>query len=136
MLHVTILSKVHEDFVSSYLDDSSDVHLGDHLSGVEKHKQRVQRERDILQRRIMLKCLGGVHTHGDDTDDGTGSQKGVHPLQKEDPRCMEKNEKGCHDILLYYSLPSYLDVLPIFSNTNLQEKYRNTNDRAGYLLVC
>lgn len=31
----------------------------------------------------MLKCLGGVHTHRNDTDDGTGSQQRVHPLQKE-----------------------------------------------------
>lgn len=29
----------------------------------------------------MLKCLRGVHTHRDDTDDGTGPQQGVHPLQ-------------------------------------------------------
>lgn len=65
---------------SSYLNDSSDVHLGDHLSSVEEHEQRVQRECHILQRRVMLKRLWGVHTHGDDTDDGAGSQQRVHPL--------------------------------------------------------
>lgn len=48
---------------SNYLDDSSDVHLGNHLSGVQEHEQCVQCKGDILQRRVMLKCLGGVHTH-------------------------------------------------------------------------
>lgn len=62
------------------------MHLGDHLGGVEEHEQCVQRERHILQWRVMLECLGGVHTHRDDTDDGTGPQQGVHPLQEEDKR--------------------------------------------------
>lgn len=78
MIHVTIRLNKSAD----YLDDSSDVHLGDHLSGVEEHEQRVQRERHILQRRVMLKCFGGVHAHRDDADDGTGPQQGVHPLQR------------------------------------------------------
>lgn len=65
-----------------YLDDASDVHLGDHLGGVEEHEQRVQREGHVLQRRVMLERLGGVHTHGDDADDGAGPQQSVHPLQE------------------------------------------------------
>lgn len=62
------------------------MHLGNHLSGIEEHEQCVQSECHILQRRVMLKCLGGVHTHRDDTDDGTGPQKRVHPLEEEDKR--------------------------------------------------
>lgn len=58
----------------SYLHYSSDVHLCDHLGRVQEHQQRVQCERDVLQRRVMLECLGGVHTHGDDADDRTGAE--------------------------------------------------------------
>lgn len=42
----------------------------------------------------MLERLRGVHAHGDDADDGAGSEQGVHPLQTE-----ERNEAGCHNIL-------------------------------------
>lgn len=70
----------HMTAARNYLDDSSDVHLGDHLGGVEEHEQRVQRERHILQRRVMLECFGRVHANGDDADDGTGPQQSVHPL--------------------------------------------------------
>lgn len=69
---------------SQYLDDSSDVHLGDHLSGVEEHEQSVQCKRHILQRRVVLKGLWGVHTHRYDTDDSTGPQQRMNPLQQED----------------------------------------------------
>lgn len=58
------------------------MHLGDHLSRVEEHEQRVERECHILQGRVVLKCLGCVHAHRDDADDGAGSQQGVHPLQE------------------------------------------------------
>lgn len=57
-----------------YLDDAPDVHLGDHLGSVEEHEQRVQGEGDVLQRGIVLECLGCVHAHRDDTDYGAGSQ--------------------------------------------------------------
>ena len=60
------------------------MHLGDHLGGVQEHEQRVQRKCHILQWRVMLKGLWGVHTHRDDTDDGTGSKQGMDPLQEED----------------------------------------------------
>lgn len=72
------------------------MHLGDHLCSVEKHEQRVQCEGHILQRRVVLEGLGGVHTNRDDTDDGTGPQQGVHPLQGEDKR--RNNEKQCYNI--------------------------------------
>ena len=68
------------DCLYYYLDDSSDVHLGDHLSGVEEHEQRVQGKGHVLQRGVVLERLGCVHTHADDADDGTGSQQRVHPL--------------------------------------------------------
>lgn len=60
----------------------------------------------------MLKCLGGVHTHRDDTDDGTGPQQGMHPLQKEDKR--RNNDKRFYNILLYSLLSRYLNNLAIF----------------------
>lgn len=55
-----------------YLDDSSNVHFGNHLSGVKEHQQCIKSERHILQWRVMLKSLGSVHTHRNDTDDGAG----------------------------------------------------------------
>lgn len=60
------------------------MHLGDHLCSVEEHKQSVQREGDILEWGVVLEGLGCVHANRDDTDDGTGSQKRVHPLQREE----------------------------------------------------
>lgn len=59
------------------------MHLGNHLGSVEEHEQRVQHERYVLQWRVMLKGLWGVHTDRDDTDDGTGSKQRMNPLQKE-----------------------------------------------------
>lgn len=67
----------------AHLDDSSYVHLGNHLGGIEEHEQRVQHECYILQWRVMLKGLWGVHTDRDDTDDGAGSKQRMNPLQKE-----------------------------------------------------
>lgn len=61
------------NMVVIYLDDSSNVHLGDHLSSVKEHQHCVQSERHILQWRVMFKGLGSVHTHRNDTDDGTSS---------------------------------------------------------------
>lgn len=62
-----------ENMLVKYLNDSSNVHLGDHLSSVKEHQQCIQSERHILQWRVMLKSLGSVHTHRNDTDDGAGS---------------------------------------------------------------
>ena len=49
--------------MSSYLDNSSNVHLGDHLCGVEEHEEGVQGEGDVLQGGVVLERLGSVHAH-------------------------------------------------------------------------
>lgn len=55
----------------SYLNDSTYVHLGDHLGSKQEGDDKVNAEGHIHQGRLKVKGLGSVHTDRDDTGQGT-----------------------------------------------------------------
>lgn len=59
--------------LNAYLNYPTDMHFCYHLCSVKKHQQSIKSKCHILERRIMLEGFWSVHTHRNNTDDGTNS---------------------------------------------------------------
>lgn len=59
--------------LNAYLNYPTDMHFCYHLCSVKKHQQSIKSKCHILERRIMLEGFWSVHTHRNNTDDGTDS---------------------------------------------------------------
>lgn len=56
------------------------MHLSDHLRGEHESDNQIHTKHHELGVGVTLKCLGGVHAHHDETDEGAGSHKHANPF--------------------------------------------------------
>ena len=62
-----------------YLDNSSDLHLSNHLRSEKECNDQIRGECDVHQRPIFLERLWRVHADGDNADEGQDTQQAANP---------------------------------------------------------